>query len=85
MQDIGVQINAIRPRDCASNRIDRDSSEDLLIVDRSEYANQSVGEVQFAHEAIGERDAQETRAEMLDGYDAGENGHENTLLERLDP
>jgi hypothetical protein len=85
VQDVGVEVDAVRPRDRASNRIDRDSSEDIIIVDRCEHARQCVGEVEFAHEAIGERDAQETRAEMLDGCDAGENGHVHTLLERLDP
>jgi hypothetical protein len=37
-----------------------------------------------AHEAIGERDTQEPRAEMFDDRDAGESGHEHTRLERLD-
>ena len=85
MQDVGVEVDAVRPGARASNRIDRDFSEDLIIVDRCEYARQCVGEVEFAHEAIGERDAQETRAEMFDDCDAGESGHEHTLLERLDP
>jgi hypothetical protein len=79
VQNVGVQVDAIRPGDRASNRIDRDFSEDLIIVDRCEHARQCVGEVEFAHEAIGERDAQETRAEMFDGGDAGESGHEHTL------
>ena len=78
MQDVGVEVNAIRPGDRVSNRIDRDSSTDLIIVDRCELARQCVGEVEFAHEAIGERDAQQTRAETLDGCDAGENGHEDS-------
>jgi hypothetical protein len=85
VQDIWVEIDAVRPTHGASNQLDRCFGESHVVVDSCEHPGKRSGEVEFPHETIGKRHAQHAGAEMLDIGHSGESAHVYTLLERLDP
>jgi hypothetical protein len=83
VEDVGIEVDAVRPGDGSGNRIDCDCRKGLVVVDRSENARQRVGEVEFAHDAVGERDPQRAHVEKLNVADTCEIGHAHRLLEGI--
>jgi hypothetical protein len=84
VEDVGIEVDAARPTHGAGNRVDRCASKDCVVVEGGQNAGQRCREVEFAHEAVRERDSKHAAAEVLHDGDACEVGHDDRLLERFD-
>ena len=84
MQDVGVEVDAVRPAHGSCGWVDRCAREGDVVVEGCENTGQRAGEIEFPDEPVGEHHAQRARSEVFDlGY-SSENRHVLSLLEGFD-
>jgi hypothetical protein len=71
MQDVRIEIDAVRPGDRSGNRIDVQTRENLGIAQRCQYAVcKQWFEIEFSDEPVGEREPDGEPIEALGVVDA---------------
>ena len=75
VQNIGVEVDSARPANGPGRAIERDSTENLVVIDGRKDAIEGACEVEFANQAVRERNAQAACAEMADFRDARKGAH----------
>ena len=84
VQDVRVEIDAVRPTDRSGDTVHRRPSERRVVIDRGQNPGKLAHEVELPHQSVRERHTKRAGAEVLDiGY-SGERGHNHRLLEGLD-
>jgi len=77
VQHVGVEVDPPGPAHRARSCIDRRGREAKVVVERAKHSAQRTREVEFANEAVGERDAQQPPTKVLRCHDANERLHGN--------
>lgn len=83
MQDVGIEVEAVRPAHRSCGPINRCAGEGDVIVECCENAGQCAREVEFADKPVREHDAQRTSSDVFDLGHSSENSHMHSLLEGL--